>query len=167
MACVLNRLNHMNVIGPRTYSTAMNNSLFAAKNPGEMGIIGNNDKTLLGGQFRCNTLYRPTHTRRMLVDFRNAFISRLREISNKMPKDFGIRPHRRRTRTVIQSYSSGGPPFGTVCRTTWYLPCLCQPSVSVWHISFLGLVPWHYHRSPLNYVPSPVDPGVVLLLGPL
>ena len=35
------------------------------------------------------------------------------------------------------------------------------------NISVPGLVPWHYHWSPVNYSPPPVDPEVILLLGPL
>jgi len=33
------------------------------------------------------------------------------------------------------------------------------------NVSVPGLVPWHYRRSPENYSPAPVDPGVILLLG--
>ena len=35
------------------------------------------------------------------------------------------------------------------------------------NISVPGLVPWHYHWFPVNYSPPPVDPEVILLLGPL
>jgi len=34
-------------------------------------------------------------------------------------------------------------------------------------ISVPGLVPWHYHWSPLNYSPPPVHSEVILLFGPL
>ena len=40
------------------------------------------------------------------------------------------------------------------------------PSASK-NISVPGLIPWHYHWSPVNYSPPPVDPEVILLLGPL
>jgi len=40
------------------------------------------------------------------------------------------------------------------------------PSASE-NISVPRLVPWHYHWSPVNYAPPPVDPVVILLLGPL
>ena len=35
------------------------------------------------------------------------------------------------------------------------------------NISVPGLIPWHYHWSPVNYSPPLVDPEVILLLGPL
>ena len=34
-------------------------------------------------------------------------------------------------------------------------------------ISVPDLVPWHYHWSPVNYSPPPVDPEVILLFGPV
>ena len=44
--------------------------------------------------------------------------------------------------------------------------CVNLPSAFK-NISVPGLIPWHYHWSPVNYSPPPVDPEVILLLGPL
>ena len=51
---------------------------------------------------------------------------------------------------------SPDPPSGTAYRTAWYQRRLCP-----------DLIPRHYHWSPVNYSPPPVDPEVILLLGPL
>jgi len=48
---------------------------------------------------------------------------------------------------------------------------ICPVSVNLLpafkNISVPGLVTWHYHWSPVNYSAPPVDPEVILLLGPL
>ena len=41
-----------------------------------------------------------------------------------------------------------------IWRTMWSLLRLCRPSVSVWKHCYSSLVPWRYHRSPLNYSPT-------------